>query len=231
MNEAFEHIPVIPPQLRRDVPRLEEVWFERFATARANDVCNHIGRLYTMEGIQPLTTKSRRAVGQALTVKPYPGDGLTVLGAAALSQPNDVLVVDARGYTGVSMAGFNMARAPRDRGLKAIIVDGALRDADEFDEVGFPVFGRGIAAHASPKRQVGDINVPVSCGGVIVEPGDLIVADETGIVVVPAKYVAKVWDAVSSPPSDVYGPEIFEIEQRRWRVYEQAFRTADGLDN
>jgi 4-hydroxy-4-methyl-2-oxoglutarate aldolase len=181
-----------------------------------------------MEGIYPLTRESRRAVGQALTIRPYPGDGLTVLGAAALSQPNDILVVDARGYTGVSMAGFNMARAPRARGLKSIIVDGALRDADEFDEVGFPVFGRGIATAASPKRQVGDINVPVSCGGVIVGPGDLIVADETGIAVVPAKHLEPVWNAVSQPPSDVYGPDIVGVEQRRWKVYERVFQAAGG---
>lgn len=230
ISKNFEHHAVIPPRIRRDVPRLDDVWFERFASPRANDIADIVGGLYTMQGIYPLTKTAQRAVGQAVTARLYPGDGTTVLGAYAMAGANDILVIDARGDVSFSYAGFNAARTPRDRGLKGIIVDGGLRDQDEFDEVGFPVFGRGVATSASPKGKAGDINVPVSCGGVIVNAGDLIIADQTGVAVIPAEYIEQVWDAASQPPSDVYGPDIYGVEKRRWSIYEQAFDAAGGIE-
>lgn len=230
ISKNFEHTAVIPPRLRRNVPRLDDIWFERFATARANDIADIVGGMYTMQGIRPLTTNAQRAVGQAVTARIYPGNGTTVLGAYAMAGANDILVIDAWGDVSCSYAGFNAARTPRDRGLKGIIVDGGLRDQDEFDDVGFPVFGRAVATSASAKGRAGDINLPVSCGGVIVNAGDLVIADQTGIAVIPAEYLEQVWEVASRPPSDVYGPDIYGVEKRRLSLYEQAFEAAGGIE-
>ncbi len=229
MDASFEHHSVIPPRLVRDVPRLDPVWLERFAGVSTPDLCDHVGRLYTMEGIQPLYRPITRAVGQALTVKVWPGDGLAVHGAAAMAVYGDLLVVDARGYLGVSNGGFHVLNGPHQRGVRGIIVDGAIRDADEMQEVGFPVFARARATHASTKRRAGEINVPVSCGGVIVEPGDLVVADSEGAVVVPRAYVAAVWDAVSAPRAVAVDVTHVEgADRQRRENYERVFAAAGG---
>ncbi|BCB91328.1 RraA family protein [Phytohabitans suffuscus] len=231
MDASFEHVSAIPPRIVRDVPRLDPVWLARFAGVSSCDIADHIGRLYTMEGIEPLYRPIGRVVGQALTAKPWPGDGLAVHGAASIAQDGDVLVVDARGYTGVTGAGFKMLAGPRARGLRGFVIDGALRDVDDFQEVGFGVFGRGRAAHSSTKRRPGEVNVPVACGGVIVEPGDLVVADGEGVVVVPRAHVAAVWDRVAAgPPPIPTDPSQIEAADRKRRAnYERAFTAEGGL--
>jgi Aldolase/RraA len=108
MDASFEHVAAIPPRIVRDVPRLDPLWLTRFADVSNCDIGDHVGRLYTVEGVEALYRPMPRMVGQALTVKPWPGDGLAVHGAASLAQDGDVLVVDARGYTGVTGAGFKM---------------------------------------------------------------------------------------------------------------------------
>jgi regulator of RNase E activity RraA len=231
MDSSFQHVSVIPPRIVENVPRLEEKWFSRFAEVSSCDIADQVGRLYTMEGIAPLYLPVRRLVGQALTVKPWPGDGLAVHGAASMAQDGDVLVVDARGYLGVSGAGFKMLAGPRARGLRGYVIDGAVRDADEFAEVDFPLFGRARATHSSTKRHPGEINVPVCCGGVIVHPGDLVVADADGAVVVPRQHVAAVWDAVTAaaPAPESTTPEAVErADVKRRENFKTAFGAAGG---
>lgn len=232
MDNSFEHVSAIPPRIVRDVPRLDNIWLERFATVNSCDIADHIGRLYTMEGIDPLYRPIPTMVGQALTAKPWPGDGLAVHGAASIAQDGDVLIVDGRGYTGVTGAGFKMLQGPRARGLRGFIVDGALRDVDDFQDIGFPVFGRARAAHSSTKRRPGEVNVTIQCGGVIVEPGDLVVADGDGIVVIPQAHVETVWERVSTgpPPVETDPEKIAAADVKRRENYERALNGEGGLD-
>ena len=232
MGTSFEHVAAIPPVINRNVPRLDPVWLERFATVNSCDVADHIGRLYTMEGIDALYRPMPTMVGQALTAKPWPGDGLAVHGAASIAQDGDVLMVDARGNMGVTGAGFKMLQGPRARGLRGFVIDGALRDVDDFRDVDFPVFGRGRATHSSTKRWPGEVNVPIQCGGVIVTPGDLVLADGDGVVVVPAAHLERVWERVQAgPPPILTDPEkIAAADVQRRQNYEDAFAAEGGLE-
>ena len=131
-----------------------------------------------------------KLVGPALTVKLSPGDLQDPLKALEVGQPGDVIVVDAGGETETSVCGGLMGGLARNRGIKGMIVDGAGRDTDELRDLGWPIFTRAITARGthtmySGRKEDLSINVPICCGGVVVSPGDMVVADEIGITVVP----------------------------------------------
>ncbi|MBX6324122.1 MAG: RraA family protein [Rhodospirillaceae bacterium] len=131
-----------------------------------------------------------KAVGQALTVQLSPGDLVDPLKALEMGQPGDIIVVDAGGDTETSVVGGLMGGLAKNRGIRGMIVDGAGRDIDELRDIGWPIWTRAITARGthtmfSGRKEELSINVPVSCGGVVVNPGDFIVADEIGVTVVP----------------------------------------------
>lgn len=131
-----------------------------------------------------------KAVGQALTVQLSRGDLVDPLKALEMGQPGDVIVVDAGGETETSVCGGLMGGLAKNRGIRAMIVDGAGRDIDELRDLGWPIWARAITARGthtmfSARKDELSINVPITCGGVLVHPGDLVVADEIGVTVVP----------------------------------------------
>jgi regulator of RNase E activity RraA len=146
--------------------------------------------------IRPLYRPMKRMVGHALTVKAIPGDNLTIHGALNMAQAGDVMVVDWRGYVEGCGTGAGSMMPAISRGLAGVVVDGGWRDAAELQAVDFPICGRSVAPFSPPKNRPGEINVPVSCGGVVVQAGDLIVADEEGVVVVPRAYAQQVADSL-----------------------------------
>ena len=191
------HTPVLPPRWVQNVPRLEDDVVEPFRGFLVPDISDAVGPLYTMSpGMRPLYEPISRLAGRALTVKAPPGDSLTVHGAITLCQPGDVLVIDSRGHVESCGGGSGMLIAPIRAGLAGVVVDGAWRDVADLQALDFPVFGRGICPVSRPKSQLGEINVPVCCGGVVVNAGDLIVADAEGIVVVPGTEAATVREHV-----------------------------------
>jgi len=191
------HTPVLPPKWVRNVPRIEDGILESFRNFSVPDISDAVGALYTMSpGMGALYEPIDRLVGRALTVKAPPGDSLTVHGAITLCQPGDVLVIDWRGHVDSCSGGSGMLIGPIRQGLAGVVVDGAWRDIPDLQALNFPVFGRGTCPVSRAKSQLGEINVPVSCGGVVVHPGDLIVADAEGIVVVPRTETASVLSAV-----------------------------------
>ena len=193
------HEPVVPPLLVTGVPRLADVWFSRFADVPVTDITDAVGALYVMSpDIAPLYRPIERLVGQALTVKAWPGDNLAVHGGLALVQDGDVLVVDWRGHTASCGSGANNLALPIERGLRGIVIDGAWRDVDDLQEARFPIFGRARTAFSPARRRPGEINVSVSCGGVVVSAGDLVVGDSEGVVIVPRQYLDLVWNALTT---------------------------------
>jgi regulator of RNase E activity RraA len=223
---------VIPARINAAVPRVPQAVLERFRKAYVPDVSDAVGALYTMEaGIKPLYAGMPRVVGQALTVKAPPGDNLTVHGALTMVQEGDILVVDWRGHTESCATGASALVVPISRGLKGVVADGAWRDAAELSALQFPICARGLTAFSPPKDRIGEINVPVACGGVVVEPGDVVVGDEEGVVVVPQRWADQVAEALT----DYEGPRRFEdfdiaalepgYEQRK-RYFEQSITTA-----
>jgi len=138
-----------------------------------------------------------KAVGPALTVKLSPGDLQDPLLALHVAQPGDVVVVDAGGETETSVFGGLMGSLFKNRGVQGAVIDGACRDTDELRDIGFLVFSRAVTARGthtmfSGRKTDMQVNVPVTCGGIVVNPGDVIVSDEIGVTVVPAADLEKV---------------------------------------
>ncbi|MER6604733.1 RraA family protein [Streptomyces sp. NPDC000927] len=144
-----------------------------------------LGREHVMDlGIRPLWPSPPRVAGPAFTVRCPPGDNLMLHAAIYRAEPGSVIVVEA-GDVDYALAGGNVCAIARRRGVAAFVIDGVIRDLAEVRELGFPVFARGVMPVPGVKKAVGPLNVPVRCGGVEVHPGDIVVADEEGVVVTP----------------------------------------------
>lgn len=135
-------------------------------------------------GIKPLDPKCHLA-GRAFPVQCFPGDNLALHQGIYAAKPGDVLVFDCHGYCEAGHFGDIMATACIERGISGVIIDGSCRDAQDIVSLGLPVFVRGLNPSGTVKASLGKLNVPVICGGVTVRPGDLIIGDCDGIVVVP----------------------------------------------
>jgi regulator of RNase E activity RraA len=150
-----------------------------------------LGHLQTFgfidSAIRPLSGGTPlRLLGRAVTVRSYGTDGAVVHAAIDVAEPGDVLVIDRGGDTRCACWGEMTSLAAKVKGLKGTIIDGAATDIAEILAMGYPVYARAISAFTSvAKAEQGDINVDISCGGVPVRPGDVILADENGIVVIP----------------------------------------------
>jgi len=141
-------------------------------------------------GIKPVAP-DMKLVGTAVTVQCYPGDNVTVHRAMALAEPGDVIVVDGGGVVGV-MFGAQMAYQARRQGIAGVVVDGSVRDVAEIRRMNFPCFARLVSPQGSAKENPGSINIPIKCGGVVVRPGDIIVGDDDGVVVVKPENAVEV---------------------------------------
>jgi regulator of RNase E activity RraA len=131
-----------------------------------------------------------KTVGQALTVQLSKGDLVDPLKALEMGQPGDIIVVDAGGDTETSVCGGLMGGLAKNRGIRGMIVDGAGRDIDELEDIGWPIWTRAIVPRGthtmfSSRKEELSINVPIACGGVAVNPGDFVIADTIGVTVVP----------------------------------------------
>jgi RraA family protein len=162
----------------------------RFDTPDISDLLN---RLYSVDAaITCLTGRHHRLCGPVCTVKVFPGDNLMVHKALDIAQPGDVVVIDARGTTVNAVLGDLICTKARHRRLGGFIVDGLIRDLPGILDLDFPVFARGTTPVGPLHRGPGEINYPITCGGTVVNPGDVVVADAAGIVVVPQDIVEEV---------------------------------------
>jgi regulator of RNase E activity RraA len=158
--------------------------FRDFETPAASDLMN---RLYTMRSeIHTLTDPDLRLVGPACTVKVFPGDNLMVHKSLDVARPGDVVVIDAGSSPMNAVLGDLISTKARHRGIAGFIVDGLIRDLPAILALGdFPVFARGVTPIGPLHRGPGEINHPICCGGIVVNPGDIVMGDLNGIVVVP----------------------------------------------
>ena len=135
-------------------------------------------------GIRPLWSSVPRVAGPAFTVRCPPGDNLMLHAAIYRAGPGSVIVADM-GDVDYAAAGGNVCAIAQRRGIAALVLDGVIRDLAEIRELGFPVFARGVMPVPGGKFAVAPLNQQVQCGGVVVNAGDIVVADEEGVVVVP----------------------------------------------
>lgn len=163
--------------------------FHSISPTTLADVLTH-DRVMDM-GIRPLWQDMPRVAGPAYPVKCAPGDNLMLHAALYRAAPGSIIVVEA-GDNHFAVAGGNVCAVAQKRGIAAFIIDGVIRDLKELRGNRFPVFARGLSPIPGGKDVIGVLNGPVRCGGVEVAPGDIIVADEEGIVVVPLARAADV---------------------------------------
>jgi RraA family protein len=156
--------------------------FQEIPTTCISDSMQGLNNLDS--AIRPLKDEYKLA-GRAFTVKMPVGDNLVFLKAIREAEPGDVLVVDAKGDTYRAIAGDFIVGMAQTLGIKGIVVDGVIRDIEGIKQLNFPVFCIGTTIAASGKAGHGELNVPISCGGATVHPGDIIVGDADGVVVIP----------------------------------------------
>jgi len=156
--------------------------FEEIPTTCISDTMEGLNNLDPT--IKPLK-ESYKVAGRAFTVKMPVGDNLVVLKAIREAKPGDVLVIDAKGDTYRAIAGDFIIGMAQTLGIKGIVVDGVIRDIEGTKQLNYPVFCKGTTIAASSKAGMGEINIPISCGGQTIHPGDIIVGDADGVIVIP----------------------------------------------
>ncbi|WP_329292161.1 RraA family protein [Streptomyces pseudovenezuelae] len=157
-----------------------------FADVPTTTLADLLGRDRVMDiGIRPLWGPVPRVAGPAFTVRCPPGDNLMLHAAIHRAPAGSVIVVES-GDLDYALAGGNVCAVAQRRGIAGFVADGLIRDLAEVREAGFPVFARGVIPIPGTKKAVAPLGEPVRCGGVRVEAGDVVVADEEGIVAVPA---------------------------------------------
>lgn len=173
----------------REFERVSPALVQQAAGYQAAILADVAGRRGAMHGRIAALRPRMKLAGPALTVDVRPGDNLMIHAAIALAKPGDVLVIDGKGDQTSALMGTIMMTACRQLGLAGVVVDGAVRDSLEIDEMDFPVFSFGTNPNGPTKNVPGRIGHPVSCGGVAVRPGDLVVGDADGVVVVERERV------------------------------------------
>lgn len=184
-------------------------------TASLHEAAGRIGAMAAK--IKPIYS-GMRVCGPAFTVKCHPGDNLILHRALVLAQPGDVLVVDIDGYEGGPF-GEQMAVVAQVRGIAGMVIDGYVRDGLRIKELGWPVFARGLCMKGTVKEAIGSINHPVSCGGVVVQPGDLVFGDDDGVVVIPREMAATAVDkAIAREAQEAESRELFLSGKTPWEL-------------
>jgi regulator of RNase E activity RraA len=172
-------------RIRLDFPRLDAATVGAFGRFDTPDISDQLNRLYAIDSdIRCLSGAGRGLVGLACTVRVYPGDNLMVHKSLDVARPGDVVVIAASGGRTNAVLGDIVCTKARHRGVAGYVVDGLIRDLPGIPP-DFPIYARGTTPMGPLHRGPGEINYPVACGNVVVNPGDVIVADDAGIVVVP----------------------------------------------
>jgi RraA family protein len=188
----------ILPLVRRPDPRVVQQ-FRSIATPHISDNMNR--STGASAALRPYH-KYCKLVGVALTVKTRAGDNLMVHKAMELAQPGDVIVVDAGGETSQAIIGELMQKYAIAHGIAGFVIDGAIRDLAALAADEFPVFARGVTHRGPYKDGPGEINVPVSVGGMVVNPGDIIVGDENGVLTVSQDEAERVIEMAMKKSAD-----------------------------
>lgn len=180
------------PAIRRDFDRVPADIVAKAKSFPASILADVAGRRGTLGGRIQALNRSMRVAGPAFTVEVRPGDNLMIHAALVLAQPGDVIVVDGKGDLSCALTGSLMAAHAKAAGIAGFIIDGAVRDTDECAIGDFPIFAAGSNPNGPTKAVAGRINWPVSLAGTAVNPGDLVVGDADGVVVLAREVAAAV---------------------------------------
>ena len=180
------------PDVIRDFERVDPKIVDQASQYPSSILADVAGRHNTLNGRLAPLAPTMKFAGPALTVEIRPGDNLMIHAAMAIAKPGDVIVVDGKGDLSCALIGEIMATQAKASGIAGIIIDGAVRDAHELANGDYPIFAAGLNPCGPTKSVAGLVNAPISAGDTAINPGDLIVGDADGVVVIPRNDVARI---------------------------------------
>jgi len=180
------------PRIIRNIPRPDPAVARALGEFGVATVHEAQGRKGLMRSYLRPIYPDARVAGPAITISSHPGDNLMLHAAVELCKPGDVLVVTTTSESTDGMFGELLGVSYRAHGLAGLIIDAGVRDIAELAAMKFPVWAKAISSQGTVKSAPGSVNIPVVCAGAIVDPGDIIVADADGVVVVAAAEAAQV---------------------------------------
>ena len=186
----------------RDFDRVPAAIVAQAAALQPAILADVAGRRGAMHGRIKALRPRMKLAGTAFTVEVRPGDNLMIHAAIALAKPGDVLVIDGKGDQTSALMGTIMMTACQKLGIAGVVMDGACRDSLEIDEMDYPVFSVGTNPNGPTKNVSGRIGHPISCGGVMVYPGDFVIGDGDGVVVVEREKLAGLLPACAKKVKD-----------------------------
>lgn len=179
-------------RMYQEIERPSKELIEKLRKFSAPELCDGSIVYNAMDyHIKPMVTK-KKICGPAVTVKLSMGDSLMVTKAVDMAQPGDVIVIDGRGSGNNALWGDHRSLSCAVKGIEGVVMDGAFRDLEECEEIGFPMYAKAVTCGSSSKNTNGEINVTISCGGVTVNPGDIIVGDVNGVCVIPPEFAEEI---------------------------------------
>lgn len=169
----------------------QEALRAELAEIGAGPISDALGKTSAMDhGMRPRSANARMA-GVAFTLRVHTADILMVSKALSECPKGNILVIDGHGECNTALWGGLTTEAAFQKGLAGVVVDGAIRDSAEISRSGLPVFARAVVANAGGAEYTGEMQIPVQCGGVVVNPGDWLVGDDDGVVAIPASRLEK----------------------------------------
>ena len=186
-------------RVRLDFERLDPEMIRQFTQFPTPDISDLLNRLYALDPeIHCLTGSHHYLCGTACTVKVFPGDNLMVHKVLDVAQPGDIVVVDTQGSVRNAVLGDIICAKAKHRQIAGFVIDGLIRDLPDVVPLDIPVFARGTTTLGPLHRGPGEVNYPIACGGVVINPGDVVVADAAGTVVVPRDFACELLTRLKS---------------------------------